>query len=476
MAHLKKANAMVVHPRISGRGWNSVKRASKETPARNINEQAREILGCSPDPDKFLFTHCTIMASVDVDRVQGTKIGKIKEGSKTINRKYSDFYIKPNCSQFVNNNGDSWSRPVLAKSFHTFIGGHNFQEHVQIEAQSKGRILDAVSRDLGDSLYIDLLIATNLKHTQLINDIKSGEMGTLSMGCTTEFTICSKCGHVSADETEACDCIKYEKLNTFLDDDGNKRVVAELCGHQDFDETGGVKFIEASWVRVPAFTGAVMRNIMKVGGINISEADVKRMLVSSAPSWSETAVMKVASSRNLLGFGEDEPSEDAPEEAPEEKNPLKDVEDSLYQSLTDRVKQRVLNELEKGSESKKPVTPSDAPNDSVIKEASQKLAQNRYAKLTEAIVRSASSDAALVNSFAVLNETFGMKVAVDVYRTALSIGKLSDLHKSPESLRKKCASISGRVLTSAELRVVVRIGSLLSRLESIQQPASNHNN
>jgi len=43
------------------------------------------------------------------------------------------------------------------------------------------------------------------------------------------------------------------------DEDGVPRMVAELCGHKSLPN-GGVKFVEASWVAVPAFPGAVRRN------------------------------------------------------------------------------------------------------------------------------------------------------------------------------------------------------------------------
>lgn len=101
-------------------------------------------------------------------------------------------------------NCDSWSRPVLLKSYRTFVGAHNFLEHVQIENLSKGRILDAVARDIGDSVYIDILIATDRKHRELIKDIESGELTTLSMGCSIDGSTCTKCGHWAADETEFC--------------------------------------------------------------------------------------------------------------------------------------------------------------------------------------------------------------------------------------------------------------------------------
>lgn len=130
--------------------------------------------------------NCTIVASVDVEqpyREVNRKTGRLTVDGRKINRQFSDYRIKPGCDKFINNNHDAWSREALLKSYKSFIGAYNFVEHVQIPEQSKGRIIDAVARDIGDSVYVDILVATDRKHTELVRDIESGEMGTLSMGC-----------------------------------------------------------------------------------------------------------------------------------------------------------------------------------------------------------------------------------------------------------------------------------------------------
>lgn len=283
MAFLKMARAVVQNPHVTRSEWGKVRaagatsgglpllaqsRVAAKVPAglapANLVEQANVIFGLPFNPDQYLLTHATIVASVDVYQPVGVKTGSVLEDGFRVNRKYGDFRIRPECQKFVNNNKDAWSRGVLLKSFSTFIGGHNYVEHVQIESLSKGRIIDAVARDIGDSVYIDLLIATDRKHVELIEAIQSGKMGTMSMGCQVDGTICTKCGHWAADETEMCTHIKYQKGNTFFDENGRQQVIAELCGHENLDPTGGVTFIEASWVETPAFTGAVLRNVMEM--------------------------------------------------------------------------------------------------------------------------------------------------------------------------------------------------------------------
>lgn len=122
-------------------------------------------------------------------------------------------------------NCDAWDRQTLLKSYRTFIGAHNFVEHVQIEDLSKGRIIDAVARDIGDSVYVDILIATDRKHTDLVDAIQSGKMSTMSMGCTIDFSCCTKCGNVAVDETEMC----FPPETRVLMADGTYRMIQDVA-------------------------------------------------------------------------------------------------------------------------------------------------------------------------------------------------------------------------------------------------------
>jgi hypothetical protein len=263
VAFRRYANAVVTHPLASQAGWERVRRfggTRVASASRDLVAQASEILGGRLDPDRYLLSHATIVCSVDTDPTPNVRLGKVEEGGQTVNRRWGNYLITPNHSKYVNNNGDAWTRPVLMKSYRTFIGAHNFLEHVQVEDLSKGRIIDAVPRDVGESLYIDILVATDRRHSDLVADIESGKLGAMSMGCNVEHTQCTKCGNVAVDETEMCEHIRYQKLNRYFDNTGKQRVIAELCGHESEDPNGGVTFIEASWVANPAFTGAVMRN------------------------------------------------------------------------------------------------------------------------------------------------------------------------------------------------------------------------
>jgi hypothetical protein len=256
MAMFRYGYASVVHASITSDDWTNkvYKGACQDGKCRM--KTAKSIIA-KYSPNKYLLSHVTIIAAVDVD------LANPKDPK-------SDFLIKPEFSKFVNNNGDAWTKNVLKNSYQTFIGGENYLEHVQIPELSKGKIIDAVLREIPvgkdkegkelTTLYCDILVATDRKHEDLVRKIQSKELTTLSMGCLIKYSICSKCGNRAVDETQACDHIRYQKNNTFFDENGVQRKIAELCGYQDDSES--VRFIEASWVKQPAFTGAVLRSFV----------------------------------------------------------------------------------------------------------------------------------------------------------------------------------------------------------------------
>lgn len=211
------------------------------------------------NPQDFLFTHDTIVASVATER--------------------NGYHIKPACSGYVNINGNAWTNEVLLATFRSFIGGYNFADHLQVPSLSKGFILDATLRPhrvygkagkWEDVFVCDILVATSRKHDLLCSRILKGELRTLSMGTICAFVTCSCCGGVFGDGEDACEHIENQLGETFKDENGVERVVSELCGRMFWEEKEqkwvgdpmSNKFIEASWVDDPAFPGAVVNHIL----------------------------------------------------------------------------------------------------------------------------------------------------------------------------------------------------------------------
>jgi hypothetical protein len=474
MAFRRTANARVVHQDFALPAWENrrVRVASVGgSPAPDLLGQASEIFQFQFHPRDFLLTHATIVASVDTIDAPDMKLGSVVVGGQRINRKYGNFRVAPKCDKFINNNDDAWERRVLLASYPTFVGGHNFVEHIQIEDQSKGRIIDAVARDIGPSVYTDILIATSRDFGELIADIQSGVMGTLSMGCTVDETVCTKCGHVAADETEMCPCIRYEKGNYFYDSRGNRQRVAELCGHRSLDPTGGVNFIEASWVRTPAFAGAVLRNIIEPDG----ETDRRVVAVLGKPPkrWSNDDRKKAAAHTRqgegvsaampyMAKFRRDEPEEEeAPAEDAEQADPLTEIADKLekqvLQDITDRLEQKLRSQ--DVEEALNPEHSSMEPNQNLAKWGSTNP-RRMYVASLKAMATTSSSDAALLNAVASYNQSLGIEIPVSMYRNALRIGSVS---RYPGArFKDACTRAFGRRLSRSENRTMLALCTLLS--------------
>ena len=258
MSMLKFGHAAVITPVVCPGKW-----VEKKVPAGRVIT-AKNIIA-KYDPSQWLLSHVTILASVDTE---------FADPSKPL----SNYLIIPEHSIFVNNNGDCWERELLKKCYKTFLGADNWVEHVQIPELSKGKVIDVALREVPvckgkdgkdiTTLYVDILIATNKKHSDLTEKITSGEYNAVSMGTLIKFSVCSQCGNIAEDESKACKHVRFFKNNFFYDKNGVKRIVAELCGHSSDPESN--RFIDASWVRKPAFEGALLRNIVQPND-NISE-------------------------------------------------------------------------------------------------------------------------------------------------------------------------------------------------------------
>ena len=101
---------------------------------------------------------------------------------------------------------------------------------------------------------------------------------------------------------------------------------------------------------------------------------------------------------------------------------------------------------------------STAPNDTVQHEAA-------YTAGVDALVRTANSDVALLDSIAHLDMAIGKKIPLLIYRTALKLGSSSTYKDSHEFFRA-CHTLLGRQPKTAELRALARLSYLLSQRNS----------
>jgi hypothetical protein len=363
MAMFRYGHASVVRASVTADDWTNrvYKDACKDGQCRL--KTAKSVIA-KFSPEKYILSHCSIIASVDVD------LADPKDAK-------SDYLIKPEFSNLVNNNGDAWTKGVILNSYKTFIGAENYLEHCQISELSKGKIIDAVPREIIigkdkegkdlSTIYIDILVATDRKHEDLVRKIESKEISSLSMGCLIKYSICSCCGKRAADETEACQHIRFQKNNMFFDNNGVQRKIAELCG--DKDDQDSVKFIEASWVRQPAFTGAVLRSFVTPSEEIMAKFDEanKRSPYKKMPGDYVKAAAELIAQDEPAGKTEPEPPEDKPveeetpaeptteapidelpAEAPIEENDIKtwkkDLKKQVLRQITDEVVKDISEE------------------------------------------------------------------------------------------------------------------------------------
>jgi hypothetical protein len=487
MAFLKYAKANLQKPGIKFAEWDAV-RSKAVSPEPDFQKRTAKIILQEYDPSKYMLSHATIVASVDVDNAP-TQLGRHFVDGFEIDRQFNDYYITPATSGYVNNNNDSFERKLLLATFKTFIGAHSYVEHVQLPELSKGRIIDAAARDIGDSIYIDILIANDLRHAPLIRAIKSGQMGTLSMGCSTSSTICSKCGNVAKDETQLCGCIRFFKGQEFIDELGNRRKIAELCGH--YTEPESVRFIEASWVGNPAFKGAVIRNILSAEEVAQVGSKLHIAMNREAPQPIEGALAKAAfiytAEGQQLPPSQTESMTPAPPPAEEEKDPFDKAVEDLSKALRDKAIEHVRKEIgDRGNKKEPPAKDPNQQNESLIKSAMQnpewrkvaksviKLAGQRQAKrIVHGLVLhrmggwnqlrvagfTGSEILAVSRILDVMTKKASFAGETRVYRTVLSVGGTAP-YEDDETYLAACRRVLGRVVTGNEASMLLEKGRL----------------
>lgn len=516
MAFLKKANAGLVTPHVTADVWQNfrdrargrIKIASDKN--ANLVHRATEIFQTPFNPEDYLLTHCTIVCSVDTEKVPGVKTGAVTDDGQKINRKWDDYRVSADTDAFINNNLDCWSRQVIMSAAPTFVGAHNFVEHIQVEDLSKGRVIDAAIRDIGKSLYVDILVATNRKHAELIQAIESGKLGTLSMGCSVLATICTKCGNVAADETDLCSHVKFLKGNKFFDERGHPHRIAELCGHHEMQPTGGVHFIEASWVGSPAFQGAVMRNILETPNVGSEIAKRAEEVLSTLPQqWSDQGLRAAASehmpspsgsvstpgmsgTNSTLTISPDARSAPAVTvteatrsafdgfdegegggEEKKDKSPLDDAKEEVFKALLDEAKERAIQEIRK-KEQEKAVSEgelSTSLNDTLNRAA--RVSPEAYRAGVGAFLRTARCDADLLDNVALFNRSLGIDVPLRLYRTALRVGGIHHYASQADFLsacRKSLGMDPNEPLNPLDRNSLLRLGHLLQLRSQVGPP------
>lgn len=244
---------------------------AEESKKEAVEKEADFQVVATIDPEKFIYIHTTIMAGVRTEE--------------------NGFNITAETEKFINDNHDAWTCDDLLKDYKSFKRATTFVEHDQRLENAKGKCIDVIARDMGDTILIDVLFSVDKRHKDLVANIENGIINAVSMGCTTAQTICSICGNVANDPTTYCDHLKRgNKGSTFTLADGSKRRSAEICKNNTF--------FDVSLVANPAFAGAVFRKILSSSEVsnhllaNILNSKIEAMYKN------DDLILKAASKNN----------------------------------------------------------------------------------------------------------------------------------------------------------------------------------
>lgn len=179
------------------------------------------------------------------------------------------YYITSETSKFVNLNGDSWHTELLKKKASDFVNSYNFHEHKYEPSKSKGTVLDVLVKESAETTYVDALI--EIKDPEMKDAVRKGSLDSVSIGCVYSFVTCTQCGEQFKPEDRRCEHLSSNLRGKFIDAKGASRVISELTGA--IDQPDSVKFYEISWVKNPAFCGAVLWDFVKLGASYTDKMD-----------------------------------------------------------------------------------------------------------------------------------------------------------------------------------------------------------
>ena len=127
MARKHFANAIMSRQNVPFDEWMEVLRNQNEgaVPRDHVHRIAKTVLR-KCDPNQYLLSHATIVASVDTYEPKGVKTGRMMNRGIQIDVRYPDFRIKHDCLDLINNNNDGWNRSLLLSTYRTFVGAPNY--------------------------------------------------------------------------------------------------------------------------------------------------------------------------------------------------------------------------------------------------------------------------------------------------------------------------------------------------------------
>lgn len=180
------------------------------------------------------------------------RLGSFEYEPRSDGHKYLYVAVRACTADVPNLNMDMLPHDELKTAYRTFVGSYVYLNHDNTDpAKARGAIIDAKyhDEDLEDR-WIEILMEMDEERCpKLCSLIRSGEIDTVSMGCSIESSTCSICGNVMEYPFEMCEHIAM-KGSKF-----NGKLAYEICN--------GIEFFEESWVYDPADPTAQVQALEK---------------------------------------------------------------------------------------------------------------------------------------------------------------------------------------------------------------------
>ena len=175
----------------------------------------------------------------------------------------------------VNANGDYFSKEELLKeheikgekipSYKTFEGVPIYTNHKNDDIeQAKGMVVYAEWDDKENCVYCTFFVDEEA-YPDIARNIRTGVIHDVSMGCSVDYGICSKCKNKAYTEKDYCECLKKYKGKT--DPQTGKKV---------YEENYKLKFIELSCVGDGAFETCEIQEIYDVEDVLSAAEDLEK--------------------------------------------------------------------------------------------------------------------------------------------------------------------------------------------------------
>ena len=166
----------------------------------------------------------------------------------------------------VNANGDYFSKEELLKereiqgktlpAYKTFEGVPIYTNHKNDDIeQAKGMVVYAEWDDKENCVYCTFFVDEEA-YPDIARNIRTGVIHDVSMGCSVDYGICSKCKNKAFTEKDYCECLRKYKGKTHPD---TKKKV--------YEENYNLKFIELSCVGDGAFEACEIQEIYDVDDV-----------------------------------------------------------------------------------------------------------------------------------------------------------------------------------------------------------------